>query len=324
MAGGIFDRFTKELFRESGKELVAWLTGVTPLEVEPVRTELVIAEARQADEIVRVRLPGDPSRVRYLHVEVQTRGHRDMPRRMREYWSRAERILSEQPRGKGTRKGRAAKLEVRLSSFVVYLSRKTYRADPGKFRYRDEFGTACLFCYRVIKIWELDPATVYRLRTPSLVPWAPLMKTADPVATMIKSREIIRAWNPSLVPAEKKASLQAALAVFSGLVIENMDMLSELLKLDRKWIEQSVVVKEWKRQSLKKGRAVGRKVGRKEGRLLARREDLLSVLQARFGAVGAAMEAAIFRIKDARRLRDLHARAVVVPSLADFVRELRG
>jgi hypothetical protein len=44
----------------------------------------------------------------------------------------------------------------------------------------------------VVRIWEKDPGTVYCLTCPGLVPLAPLMKTADPVATMLESREIIR------------------------------------------------------------------------------------------------------------------------------------
>jgi len=91
MAGGKFDLFIKEIFKESGKDLVTWLTGLTPLDVEPVRTELVVAEARQSNEIFRVRLPGDPPESLYLHLEVQTAGHPDMGRRMQECWTRAER-----------------------------------------------------------------------------------------------------------------------------------------------------------------------------------------------------------------------------------------
>jgi hypothetical protein len=150
----------------------------------------------------------------------------------------------------------------------------------------------------VIRIWELDPQTVFRLVNPSLVPWAPLMKTPDPVATMLESREIIRVWNPELVSAERKAVLQAALAVFSGLVIKDMDMISALFEVDREWLEQ--------------------------GLILACREALLSVLNSRFAQIEPSMVAAISRIDDPRRLRHLLARAVVVRSLEEFARELQG
>jgi hypothetical protein len=93
MAGGRFDIFTKSIFRESGTEVVTWLTGLRPPEVDPVTTELIVAEARQTDEIFRVLLPGKPPRKCFLHVEVQTAGHPDMPRRMRDDWTRAERFL---------------------------------------------------------------------------------------------------------------------------------------------------------------------------------------------------------------------------------------
>ncbi len=308
MAGGTFDLFTKGIFRDAGKDVVAWLTGLTPIEVEPVRTELVVAEARQTDQLFRVVLPGDPPGKRFLHVEIQTAGDPDMPRRMREYWTRAERILAEESRLE------AAKSEVRITSFVVYLNRKHYRPDPGKIQYHDDLGMACVFRYRVVRIWEVDPGSVYCLPFPYLVPLAPLMRTADPVATMIESRDIIRAWNPDLVPPSKKTDLRLALAVFSGLVIEDLNMISELLKVDREWLEQSVVVQEWLRQ--------GREQGIEKGLILARRDALVAVLKSRFGVVDAPTEAAVLRIEDPQRLRELHSRALVVPSLAEFAREV--
>jgi hypothetical protein len=142
------------------------------------------------------------------------------------------------------------------------------------------------------------------------------MKTDDPVATMVKSSEIIRQWDPDQVPAEKKAELRLALAVFSGLVLKDLNMTAEILKIDREWIEQSIVVQEWLRQ--------GREQGLEKGLILARRDDLLSVLKSRFGAVDAMMEEAILRLEDPQRLRDLLTRAAVIASLGEFARELQG
>ena len=324
---GKFDLFTKGLFRESGKEVVTWLTGLVPLEVEPVATELVVAEARQTDEIFSVLLPGGPHRRRFLHVEMQTAGHLDMPRRMRRYWTRADDILSEQAKGREDEEGK-----IWLSSFVVYLHRKRYLPDPGEIRYRDDLGTENLHRYRVVRIWEVDPGTVYRLTRPDLVPLAPLMKTADPVATMLESREIIRAWDPRVASEQKKVDLRLALAVFSGLVIEDLDMVSELLNIDREWLEESVVVKDWLRQGREQGIEEGRREGIKQGiaqgiehgLILARRDHLLSVLKLRFGEIGPILEASVLRLEDPERLRDLLARATVAANLEGFSRELQS
>ena len=108
----------------------------------------------------------------------------------------------------------------RLDAHYVRRS-KQYLPDPGEIRYRDDLGSESLFHYRVVRIWEVDPRTVLRLATPHLLPLAPLMRTPDPVATMLESMEAIRGWNPDLAPPSKKADLQAALAVYSGLVIED-------------------------------------------------------------------------------------------------------
>jgi hypothetical protein len=33
--------------------------------------------------------------------------------------------------------------------------------------------------YRVVKLWEIDPASVLELRRPSLLPWVVLMRTSE-------------------------------------------------------------------------------------------------------------------------------------------------
>ena len=208
----------------------------------------------------------------------------------------------------------------------MYLDRKRYREDPGGTTCLDDLDTECVFRYPVVRIWEVDPGTVYRRPSPYLVPLAPLMKTADPVATMLESREILRAWNPELIPEQKKTDLRLSLAVFSGLVIEDLSMISELLKVDREWLEQSVVVQEWLRQGREQGIAEGLQKGIEkgveQGLILARRDDLLSVLKSRFGSVGPSLEAAIHRIDDPIRLRDLLSRAAVASGLEEFAREV--
>ena len=123
--------------------------------------------------------------------------------------------------------------------------------------------------------------------------------------------------------------------VFSGLVIKDMDMISALFELDREWLEQSVVIQEWKRQLEKEievarksgfetGFDEGFKLGLNEGFLLGWRENILTVLEARFGVIGTEMEDPIYRIEDLQRLRDLHDRALVVPSLEKFAQDLQG
>src|SRR6266508_1171735 len=97
--------------------------------------------------------------------------------------------------------------------------------------------------------------------------------------------------------------LHLALAIFSGLVIKDLNMISELLKVDQEWLRQ--------------GREQGIEQGIEKGFILARRDALLSVLKSRFGAVDASMEAAVHRIEDPQRLRGLHSRALVVSSLAE-------
>jgi hypothetical protein len=197
-----FDLLTKTLVAESRSELVAWLSGRTPLAVDLVPTALVRTDVVVSDQIVRAELPGDPPTVRYFHVELQTAGDPKMASRMLEYWARANRRFREIER-----------CPITVSSCVIYLTRKRFRQDPGELRADDGEGTDCLFRYRVMKLWEQDPGLVLRMPRPGLAPLAPLMATEDPVGTVVESKQKILEAGDAVLPARKKAELCFPLSV---------------------------------------------------------------------------------------------------------------
>ena len=312
VASASLDLVSKALLDGAAPELVAWLTGLRPLRVEFAREELVETDVRVADRLVRAVLPGAGGAPRYFHIELQTAGDPMMGLRMLLYWARVRRGLS-----------RAERRTASISSFVIYLDRRQYRPDPGVFRADDGSGTACLFRYSVIKLWEIEPAAVFRAPGPGLAPLAPLLRVTDPVRAVVESKRRILAAGPRSLSRRRKADLCGALFVFAGMVIEDLDLLRRLIWEDWMGLERSVTV-QWllekgRGEGLEKGIAKGIEKGIVKGivkgALEARREDVLSILESRFGAVPLEIRRRILALGDEELLRELVAASARVSDL---------
>lgn len=66
----------------------------------------------------------------------------------------------------------------------------------------------------------------------------------------------------------------------------------------------------------------GRQEGWQEGRLLAIREDILDLLEARFSSVSSGLRERIIRISDETTLRQVMRHAAILPSFEEFYRQL--
>jgi hypothetical protein len=64
------------------------------------------------------------------------------------------------------------------------------------------------------------------------------------------------------------------------------------------------------------------RIGRQEGRQETMREDILEILEARFGSVPEAMCLKVRKIDEEPRLKALHRRSALVESLSQFEQEL--
>jgi predicted transposase YdaD len=296
-------------------ELVAWLSGEVPLSVAVEPAELVETHVRRPDQIFCATLPpseagGEPRR-RYSHVELQTRGDEEMDLRVAEYLVLGTRYFS-----------RIEKRRVTLSCVVIYLCRQQYRPDPGEFRTDDGEGTSGLIRYRVVKLWEQDPSVVLGLPTPGLAPFAPLMKTDDPVRTVVESKEKILGSEGPALGRERKRELCGALFALSGLVIPDRDLLFKLISEGWMNLEESVTVQWMMERGEEKGLKKGREQGLAKGLLEAHRDDVIAVLESRFGAVDEGLRSRMEDLQDAEELRKLHRTALSAPSLEAFLEAL--
>ncbi|MEI7990028.1 MAG: transposase, partial [Chloroflexota bacterium] len=72
-------------------------------------------------------------------------------------------------------------------------------------------------------------------------------------------------------------------------------------------------------QGLQQGLLRGRLEGRQEGILQSRREDILDVLNDRFGLATQEIADKLQAIEDPIRLKNLHRKAIQISSLKDFI-----
>ncbi|MCF7669624.1 MAG: hypothetical protein K9N48_07605 [Verrucomicrobia bacterium] len=70
------------------------------------------------------------------------------------------------------------------------------------------------------------------------------------------------------------------------------------------------------------GRKEGLQEGLQKGRLEALRAYIVEVLEARFGDAPGELKAKVDAIADEQELRRLHRKAVLVPSIEEFEREI--
>ncbi len=91
--------------------------------------------------------------------------------------------------------------------------------------------------------------------------------------------------------------------------------------LEREYKEQ---VREYERSKTMPYVTSIQRLGREEGRVEALREDVLDILEARFGEVPFSVREGVNTLADIPRLKALHRLAVTCASSADFERALRS
>jgi len=117
--------------------------------------------------------------------------------------------------------------------------------------------------YRVVKVWEMDPAMALDVDRPTLLPWTLLMR---PTRTQVRetARRLKRAGDASLI---------AQFLTLGGLnpdygKFELLEFLEkEAMYLKREIIEASRFIQGLKQEFRKEARKEGREEGREEGML---------------------------------------------------------
>jgi hypothetical protein len=157
-----YDRILKDCAEEA-PQLFLRLLGLIPAgsraEVQPLRAESSPAVVLP-DYVAVVRIDdADPI---IFHAEFQSTYYRGLPGEMARYGG----SLAWQHR-------------MAVESVLVLLRRQGVPAAIPRIGRYDIFKTRTSHPFRVVKLWEIDPAPVLETKDPRLLPWALLMKSTD-------------------------------------------------------------------------------------------------------------------------------------------------
>ena len=293
-----FDRRIKSFVGLFPTELVAWLLKEKPLKVLAVDPNIALTEERRSDKLILAVLPSKSPVM--VHVDFQTEGRRNVPERMARFQLLA--ASSKEVRERGAR----------LASFVVYLDRKTYRQDPGRFELPAVSGTSHVATYTVVKLWEEDPGEILAMERPGLCPFLPLMR-GEAKELFVKSRKKIESAPEAVLPESSRRLLLAAMTVLSGRVIEDRAFLNQCIT------EVEAMGDNWVIDELeRRGEEKGRMKGHVEGRTEEARRAVLNVIERRFQEVPLDLRARVEGVTALERLEWLHGEAVTCAGLAEL------
>ena len=309
---GPYDLTMKRLTSEFAEDYVRFALNRIPShaealeleEVEEVDKELP-ALMREVDFAARVEVE---QRQIVLLLEFQTRWEADVPQRMMGYtWRLYERYkLPVYPVVMVFRKSR---------SFQDRLNMQALEMEVVRFR------------YRVIPIWEVDARQVIEQGQRGLYPLLPLMRWEGKGAEEVLE-EIERLVLGEIKDRERRADAYVALRVLSGIGYP-LVLIDRIMRRRDIMLESPVyreILEEGKSLGLKEGLELGRKegleLGRKEGLEFGEearlREDVLDVLDVRFGVVPPDVEETVRSVRGKASLESLLRRVAVVESVEAF------
>jgi hypothetical protein len=247
---------------------------------------------QRADKLVKVqRLDGETEWV-MIHIEVQAQRDTDLPRRLYQYHHRI-----------ADRFGRAV-----VSLVVLADAHPDWRPGP----YEEQlWGCRLRFEYPVCKLLDLAGES------------GPLDKSDNPVAVVIAAHLAAQATAADLVARhEFKWALTRRLHERGYEwqdILELFRLLDWLLVLpDELEVAFRQKLTEYEeKQNMPHITSIER-LSRQEGRQEGRQEDILDIVQARFGEVPYALREHILALRDEAELKRLLRQSALVNTLADF------
>ncbi|MBN1419530.1 MAG: hypothetical protein JXP34_12195 [Planctomycetes bacterium] len=316
-APGIDENFKILLLRDP-RAIARWLFEGPVSNVRTIDPGFSILQTRIADKLILAEFP-DGQRT-LLHVEFQTAGDPSMGRRMLAYAGLMAQLL-----------GTTAYRRCGFRQVVVYIDPDRRRRDPGEFVLPGRNDCEAWVRYQVIRLWEVDPRVLRRLRSVWIDAFVHLSRVRNVEREVIRSRERIRT---SRVPAEDRREALACLCATAGLRIRDRERVLALFRgID---MGESVIIKYWieqgKAEGLARGKAEGLARGKAEGlargeargeargREEAARLAVMESLRGRFGRVPADVAKRIKAIHDHKRLLHL----VRAAAQADTIKEFRA
>ena len=255
-----------KLLAEDHPELLLRLLGIvdrsTSSEVVHILRELQM-DPMEVDHVYRI---GEGTGGRLVHFEAITNWRRSQTSRLALY-----RLLLKQ------------KFKLPVESFIVLMAEKyAPKRMPARVQYEEADGFRIEAPYRVIRLWEIDPAVAFEPGCEALLPWVPLLKGG------LEEFELAAVAIGRLGAPEEVRTMVHSIATLAGLRYDESVVRGLLEHLRRKEMSLAEALKvSWVyKDGVKAGRRRGLKKGREEGQLAAKRQLLRLTLEKRFPALG--------------------------------------
>jgi predicted transposase YdaD len=214
-----YDNICKYLAEEYPSELVRWLFGEEVTDISVLKTELS-AEPIRADSLTFLQTTN-----RILHLEFQTlpTSEPPLPFRMLDYWVRLKR-----------------QYWCRIEQVVIFL-----KSTNSEAVFANEFiDTSTRHGYRVIRLWEQDPAPL--LDNPVLLPFATLARSDTPNTLL----EQVAARIDRIEETRQRDNLAACAEVLAGLRF-NQDLIRQLFR--EEVMRESVIYQDILQRGVQQG-----------------------------------------------------------------------
>jgi len=175
---------------------------------------------------------------------------------------------------------------------------------------------AMRFRYRVIGLWDVSSTEVIQKGLVGLYPLLPLMRWEEPgdAEVLEESERLVLGGTGE---GELRADAYVALRVLSGLRYPS-ELIDRILRRREIMLESPVY-----REILEEGKALGLKEGLELGEESRLREDVLEVLEVRFGVVPSSLEELVRKVRGKRTLEGLLRRSILVEDVEAFREDVR-
>ena len=277
--------------------------------IEVIETEQPTIRARRTDSFIRVRIDGEEALV---HNEFQTASSTNPPmeRRMAGYIGHAIEHHG-----------------LPIYSNVIYLRPNAGQNDLGYY-VQELPGYEIAIRYRVIRLIEIEGQPILSTGHSGLIPFTPLMKPPEGVASDAWLRQCIHTARTRPIARSPKADYLAGMVALSELVYDSETISAIIFKegimdiLRESSLFQSLT-QQSRAEAREEGLEEGIEQGIEQGERRSTIEAILEVLEIRFDMSEAhPLSARIAAIDDLQHLKQLLRAAIQVPNIEAFQRVL--
>ena len=265
--------------------------------VEFMPGELTQVEVRRTDSLMKVEL-GDAVVLVHIEFQVSDSTPIEMARRNVGYLGRCY-----------------EKYGLPMLSHVVYLRPTAGRRDPGGYR-QEIPNYRFIVEYKVIRLIELEGASVFETQNAGLMPFAPLMRPPAGMTSLQWAIQCNQRTKTLSLPREVRSNLLVSQWVLSGLIHRHQaigSFLSEAV------MQESSVYQHLAEERYQQGIEQGIEQGARQMSI----ESTVAILNSRFPHIDTnALRSRLEALDDLDRLRQVNLQASIAKSFEAFQEDL--